>query len=438
MNTLTCPLSLFERLLRALAEDRNHLAVARVGVSRVPPDRGWLVQEVLPLPPDPSAPLQEPLFRLALASNPLPPPLASLYPPVVGHLAVGDGPWRGYLWGVVRTEDGPEPLHRLSLVGAGMHSIQLLTPHDQDPTPALFSHLSVPPHVRWSRTIGALGGEAIWQRLVRQSIAVVGCGRTGSLVAVTLARLGIQRLTLIDPDLLEPHNLGEMDAVSDADLGRPKAEALAECLRHQCPGVLGSPTAVVAPIARPAAIMAAKRCDVLFCCADNDAARLTTALLATLHHKVMVDIGTGIFHHADVVGGQGRTSALSSSQRTMGADIRLVLPGDGCLLCRGNLANYAQALGDLCNPRSLDGLRGDWRRQRSGSLRTVNQLAAAVAVHLLQELIAERIGRSVWAHVEFDEAGRFTVHYPSTQYPPNLSSCALCAKAGLGDVGLGL
>ena len=165
-------------------------------------------------------------------------------------------------------------------------------------------------------------------------VALIGCGRTGSLVAVSLARLGVDRLVLIDPDIVEPHNLGEMEAVSDADVGCLKAEAVARHLHALHPQT--SSSALVASITDPATLAAARSCAVLVCCADNDAARLATAVLATLYHKVLLDISTGVFH------------AASAAQRRMGADVRLILPGDGCLLCRGSLVDYAGAVEALC------------------------------------------------------------------------------------------
>jgi molybdopterin/thiamine biosynthesis adenylyltransferase len=282
--------------------------------------------------------------------------------------------------------------------------------------------------------MGALGRD-VWERLVGLNVVVVGCGRTGSLMAVSLARLGIRRLALIDPDCVELHNLGEMDAVSQADLGTPKAEALARHLFSlSSPGRI-SILPLNASVAHPTALSAAKAGDVLVCCADNDAARLATGLIATLYHKVLLDIGTGIFHERGEQGSAFRIPHSAIRNRRMGADVRLIIPGDGCLLCRGNLTAYSQAVEDLCNHRPPARVQGEWRQERAGSLRSLNQLVAGLAVQMFQDLVAERIQGSIWARVEFDEAGQLEVRYPPIQ-PTSSSECPLCAKAGLGDEGL--
>ena len=422
MNTLTCPLPTFQRLLRALTEEPRQSALVRVGLHHTPPDNQWLVRDLV-LSPHDLSPAHQQVFRVIRSAH-LPsinPAILDLEAAVCGHLYLGDGPWRAHLRGFVRVADAIEPLHQLSLVGAGMHRIPISDPPDQ--VHATNGRHTRSDHLRWSRTIGALGGEAVWQRLTQLSVAIIGCGRTGSLVAVSLARLGIRQLTLIDPDLVEIHNLGEMDGIGDADLGRPKAEALADRLRSLLPGVQVSISAVAASIAAPAAFDAAKACDVLFCCADNDAARLATAILATLYHRVLVDIGTGIFYRDSPAEEQtsGRAQqreglvqsalspAFSASQqpapRTMGADVRVILPGDGCLLCRGNLSNYAQAVEDICNHHEPADLQNQWSQHRAGSLRSLNQLAAALGVQMLQDVVSARLESSTWARIEFNEVG---------------------------------
>ena len=58
-----------------------------------------------------------------------------------------------------------------------------------------------------------------------------------------------------------------------------------------------------------------------------------------------------------------------------------------------------------------------------------------LGVQMLQDLVAGRIQSSLWAHIECDDAGRFTISYPASGREGN-GSCPLCAKAGEGDAGL--
>ncbi|MGE0821743.1 MAG: ThiF family adenylyltransferase [Candidatus Binatia bacterium] len=293
MNTLIFPFPIFQRLLRTLAQDPHRIAFARVGTYHTPSVHEWFVREVV-LSPSDTIPSQGPLFRIALTTHPqqqssIQQSLAAFPPTVVGRLDLGTGPLRAYLWGSVSVENALEPLHRLSLVGAGMHVISVAPwskAHVVSALPAPVSSFA-----RWSRMIGALGGEEVWQRLVRLCIALIGCGRTGSLVAATLARVGVHALTLIDPDLVEEHNLGEMDMVTLADVGRPKTQALAAHLSraHESPDNFAPATAVASSIhsiptsvTAASALAACNAAQVLFCCVDTDTARFATALIATL------------------------------------------------------------------------------------------------------------------------------------------------------------
>jgi hypothetical protein len=173
----------------------------------------------------------------------------------------------------------------------------------------------------------------------------------------------------------------------------------------------------------------------MICCVDNDAARLAAALVATLYHKVLLDIATGVHFPTD---GASQTFSFSGRQRRMGAEVRLILPGSGCLLCVGNLSRYQQAIEDLCRGVTPNSVANDWRQQRAGSLSTLNQLASSVGVQMLLDLVAERITDSRWARIEFADDGRLAVQYPAVQQANDTPSCLLCAKAGLGDDGLGL
>jgi PRTRC genetic system ThiF family protein len=67
----------------------------------------------------------------------------------------------------------------------------------------------------------------------RWSVFLVGCGGTGSFIAHALAQLAasaagevVQRVILVDPDLVEPRNIGRQN-FAPADAGYPKAQVLA-------------------------------------------------------------------------------------------------------------------------------------------------------------------------------------------------------------------
>jgi molybdopterin/thiamine biosynthesis adenylyltransferase len=70
---------------------------------------------------------------------------------------------------------------------------------------------------------------------VRTAVAVIGLGGLGSPAALALARAGVTPLGLFDGDRVEVHNLPRQTLFTDADLGRPKAEAAAERLASLAP-----------------------------------------------------------------------------------------------------------------------------------------------------------------------------------------------------------
>jgi len=341
---------------------------------------------------------------------------------------VMEGEWRGS----VTTASGViEPLDRILLVGAGMHVLKAfsLSPPPWSP-PWTGGKLGEGMGVRgasprFSRTIGALGIRP-WRRLTSLRVTVIGCGRSGSIAATTLARLGVRALTLIDPDVVEEHNLAEMDGVSNADIGRVKVEALADFLQAHCASTEMPLQITTVPQSITAAHRSALPADVLFCCVDNGAARLACGILATLFHKVLVDIGTGVFNEGN-------------RNRTMGADVRLILPADGCLRCFGSVANYDEGIKNLigCN---LSGEKGrqqeQWWTRRSGSLCTLNMMAVSVGVQLLCDLVAERVRDSRWMRLEYDESGALTVQQVDRREAQAPSQCPLCAKAGMGEKSL--
>jgi hypothetical protein len=170
-----------------------------------------------------------------------------------------------------------------------------------------------------------------------------------------------------------------------------------------------------------------KTADVLVSCVDDDAARLVIGTLACCYAKPLLDVGTGIFDEDS-----NQPSAISDQRpairnRQMGADIRLILPGDGCLLCWGGVADPQEALERWRTKQP----RRPWREERAGSLRSLNAVAAHFGIRLLEDLVAGRLTRSVWLRFEVDEHGLPSLQSLAVRLHP---ACSLCSLLGQGDL----
>jgi hypothetical protein len=169
------------------------------------------------------------------------------------------------------------------------------------------------------------------------------------------------------------------------------------------------------------ALRAIQACDVVFGCLDHGSARLALASLAVLFAKPFIDLATGF---------QGE-----GEQQHMGADVRLLVPGERCFLCLGGLADLSADPGVLgsadAERRFYSGRR--WQQERAGRLRSLNQLAVALALRVCEDFVAERVAGSNWLHAEFDRAGQLSVTYPS---PEPRVTCRLCRLVGMAEEGL--
>ena len=82
----------------------------------------------------------------------------------------------------------------------------------------------------FSRNIGWLTGEE-QQRLRRKRVAIAGVGGVGGVHLTTLARLGVTRFTIADPDCFELPNFNRQVGATISTLGRSKVDVLATMAR---------------------------------------------------------------------------------------------------------------------------------------------------------------------------------------------------------------
>lgn len=172
---------------------------------------------------------------------------------------------------------------------------------------------------RDDRTVRAYGQTAV-DRLQETAVAVTGVGGVGSIIAVQLARLGVDRLVLIDPDTVEESNLPRVAGSSAYGVGEPKVDAVALHVGAAAPQVDVDRVQHRVEDA-PDALW-----DVDFVVAgvDRVSARIWLTEYCVDHALPYVDAGSVI--HAD----RGAV--------TMRGYVQTVLPGEtGCLDCMDRL-----------------------------------------------------------------------------------------------------
>lgn len=146
-----------------------------------------------------------------------------------------------------------------------------------------------------------LFGSGTTRRLREMAIAVVGCSGTGSPLIEQVARLGVGRLVLVDPDRVEEKNLNRIVNATreDAYLKRPKVEAMARAIARM--GFGTDVEIIPEDLATPRAVKAVAECDVVFGCMDGVEGRHLLNRLAAFYVLPYFDVGVRL--EADGQGG---------------------------------------------------------------------------------------------------------------------------------------
>lgn len=193
----------------------------------------------------------------------------------------------GRMFGRAINEDGDfQELYSIMVVGDDIH-FWLPKTHYRAPSFTL-RHLQ-------------LFGSGTVRRLREMSVAVIGASGTGSPLIEQLARLGVGRFVLVDPDVVESKNLNRIFNASreDSYLLRPKVEVMARAIAAM--GFGTEVELVSGDLATPGAIKAVAECDVLFGCMDGVEGRHLLNRLAAFYTLPYFDLGIKL--EADGKGG---------------------------------------------------------------------------------------------------------------------------------------
>lgn len=186
----------------------------------------------------------------------------------------------------------------------------------------------------FDRNIRAFGGD-VQSVLSDITVAVVGCGGTGSIVAEQLVRLGVRRFLLVDADKLSESNVTRVYGSTPADVGLRKVDVLGDHLARIAPEAEVQRVSSMITLESTARELVAA--DVIFGCTDDNAGRLILSRLSTFMLVPVIDCGVLLSSDSDghLAGINGRVTVMH--------------PGAACLVCRGRI-DLARAASEMLTP----------------------------------------------------------------------------------------
>jgi len=229
----------------------------------------------------------------------------------------------------------------------------------------------------FDRNIRAFG-PAIQATLSEFRVGIAGCGGTGSSVAEQLARLGVRRFTLVDPDTLAASNVTRLYGSTLDKIGAPKVDVVADNILRI------NPSANVERIKSSVSVESVARslcdCDVLFGCTDDNAGRLVLSRLATYFIIPVIDCGVLLSARDgfQVAGIDGRITTL--------------VPGQACLVCRGRI-DLRRAAAEALTPQERKRRADEGYAPALGGVEpAVVSFTTATAAAAVTELLERLIG----------------------------------------------
>lgn len=265
--------------------------------------------------------------------------------------------------GHLESESGSAPIARLWSVG---DRFQLV--HHEDHAPA-------EPDSAFDRNIRAFGGP-VQAALGDLTVGIAGCGGTGSAVAEQLARLGVRRFILTDPDTLSASNVTRVYGSTPARVGARKVEVVGDLITSITPDAQTVRDASMLTVQAAARRLA--DADVVFGCTDDNAGRMMLSRLASYLLTPVIDCGVLL------------SSGPSGLLEGIHGRVTILSPGSACLICRGRI-DQARAATELLTPeeraRRLDeGYAAALPGAEPAVVTFTTAVAAAAVTELLERL----------------------------------------------------
>lgn len=334
--------------------------------------------------------------------------------PLVGLTLGTDGAWSARFW----EKTGPKKYER-----RWCENVRVVG----DPFGVTYAdQLRPPPRFKEElrRTISSWGKEA-QAKLARLRVGIVGAGSVGTIIAETLARSGIQNISLIDFDTVENLNLDRLlhATTATAERKESKVSSLAVGIRKGATADKFSVLEFDYSVAEEEGYRAALDCDVIFSCVDRPWARAVLNYIATAHLIPVIDGGILV--------------EVTPAQTLRRADWKMhtVMPGRRCLEC---LEQYnpglvqAEREGYLDDPKYIKGLPDDHPLKRNENVIAFSMNVASFEVLQMLSLVIAPMGIS--------DPGQQSYHFVPAIFDKPLfqvcePTCLYPSLVALGDHG---
>ena len=266
--------------------------------------------------------------------------------------------------GRIEDDDTRHDLDRIWVVGSRLRLL-----HN-------WSHELTDPTELFDRNVRAFGG-GVQRALGDLTVAVVGCGGTGSAVTEQLVRLGVRRFLLVDPDQLSDHNLTRVYGSFPKAVGDNKTAVLERHIHRIAPDA--HVTSIASTITNETTARRLIEADVVFGCTDDNAGRLVLSRLATYFLTPVIDCGVLI------------SSSDAGLIEGIYGRVTLLYPGAACLVCR-NRIDLKRAAAETMTPEEHGRLVGEGYAPALGGVEPAvvaftTQVAATAVGELIERLV---------------------------------------------------
>ena len=211
----------------------------------------------------------------------------------------------------------------------------------------------------YKRTVTVWGKEN-HDHLARLRVGIIGLGSVGSIVAESLARMGIERFVLVDFDEVQLHNLDRLLGASFSDIGEPKVTIAERQIRLASTATNVEVVSIIGAVTEEQGYRQALDCDIIFSCVDRPWPRYALNNVAYNHLIPVIDGGIQVRLNPETMAFEGADWQLQS-----------VGPDRPCLECLGAYTPAHVSMekqGLLEDPTYLAGLPEDHEFKRNENI----------------------------------------------------------------------